>query len=267
MKKTIAIAGLGWLGKPLLQRLLMLGYKVKGSVTKPESATKFQQLGVDAYPVNITEEGVEGSPQGFLKNVSTLIVMIPPGLRRDSGSDYVLKMSHFLTEIKSAKVSHVIFISSTSVYGDEQAFVTEKDTPKPTTEAGRQLFQVEQLFFNTPDFKTTIVRFGGLVGGSRQPVKYLAGRKELSGGNDPVNLIHQDDCITIISSIIKQEVYGHIFNGVHPAHPKKELYYKAKASELQLEAPQYAITNEPAGKQVDSVNLSLKLDFKFEALP
>jgi nucleoside-diphosphate-sugar epimerase len=267
MSKTIAIAGLGWLGKPLFKRLIMLGYKVKGSVTKPESAAKLQQQGFDAYAVNITEEGVLGSSKGFLKNVATLIIMIPPGLRRNTGADYILKMSHFLAEIRSTKITHVIFISSTSVYGDEQAFVTDKDIPKPTTEAGRQLFQVEQLFFNTPDFKTTVVRFGGLVGGSRQPVKYLAGRKDLSGANDPVNLIHRDDCIRMLTEIIKQEAYGHIFNGVHPEHPKKEIYYTTKAKELSLEAPHFAKPAEEAGKQVDSERLSLILKFEFKVMP
>lgn len=267
MKKTIAIAGLGWLGKPLLQRLLTQGYRVKGSVTKPKAAAKLQQQGIDAYAVNITEDGVLGSPQGFLKNVETLIIMIPPGLRRNTGTDYVLKMSLFLTEIKKAKVSQVIFISSTSVYGDEQGDVTEKEIPKPTTEAGKQLFQVEQLYFNTPEIETTVIRFGGLVGGTRQPVKYLAGRKELNGGNDPVNLIHRDDCLRIITEIIKQNAYSHILNGVHPAHPKKELYYSAKAKELDLETPHFAKTEEPAGKQVDSDNLTIILGFEFSKLP
>ena len=267
MKKTIAIAGLGWLGKPLLQHLKMLGYSVKGSVTTSQSAAKLQQLDIDAYTVIISETGTQGAPQGFLKNADTLVIMIPPGLRRNTGADYVLKISHFLTEIRESKVPQVIFISSTSVYGDNQQLVTEKDIPKPTTEAGRQLFQVEQLFFNSPEFKTTIVRFGGLVGGSRQPVKYLSGRKDLSSANDPVNLIHRDDCISIITEIIKQEAYGHIINGVHPSHPTKEDYYKAKAEELQLEPPHFSSPVEEAGKQVDSENLSAILNYTFKVKP
>lgn len=141
MGKTIAIAGLGWLGKPLAQHLMILGYQVKGSVTSQKSAARLQQNGIDAYAVNITEEGVLGSPQGFLKNIDVLIVMIPPGLRRNSGSDYVQKMSHFLSEIKQAEIKKVLFISSTSVYGDQQGSVTERDIPQPSTEAGINFFK------------------------------------------------------------------------------------------------------------------------------
>lgn len=267
MTKTIAIAGLGWLGKPLLQKLITQGFRVKGSVTKPESAAKLQTLNIDAYAVNITEQGVLGSPQGFLKNVDILIIMIPPGIRRNSGADYELKMSLFLTEILKAEVSKVIFISSTSVYADEQGSVNEKDVPKPVTNAGKQLFNVEQRFFNAPEIETTIIRFGGLVGGTRQPVKYLAGRTELSGGNDPVNLIHRDDCISIITRIIKQDAFGYIFNGVHPSHPKKEAYYQAKAEELNLILPKFTKNLEPEGKKVDSENLTTILNFDFSVIP
>ena len=59
------------------------------------------------YAVTISEEGVHGNVQGFLEGVTDLIVMIPPGLRRNTGSDYVLKMTHFLAEIEKAKVSQL----------------------------------------------------------------------------------------------------------------------------------------------------------------
>lgn len=260
---TIGIAGLGWLGKPLASKLTTLGYQVKGTVTSAEKATTLQKKGFNAFHVEITETGVTGEPQGFLKNLDTLIVMIPPGLRRNTGADYVLKMTHFLAEIESAQVPNCIFISSTSVYGDEQGDVTETDLPEPENEAGRQLKQVEQLFFTaTP--KTSIVRFGGLLGGSRQPARYLAGRKNLSGGTAPVNLIHRTDCIGILISIIKQEAYGHIFNAVHPHHPAKEFYYTEKAKELGLETPHFAEPENEIFKKVDSVNLEAVLGFSFK---
>jgi len=264
MSKTIAIAGLGWLGMSLAQRLMTLGYRVKGSVTSVKKAAVLQAKGMDAYAVNITEEGVEGAVRGLLKDAEVLVIMIPPGLRRNSGSDYVLKMSHFLDEVQASQVAQVIFVSSTSVYGDAQGVVTERDVPSPEHDAGKQVFQTEQLFFNAPELQTSIVRFGGLFGGTRQPAKFLAGRKELSGGNAPVNLIHRDDCVGILSEIIMQQHYGHIFNAVHPSHPLKTDYYVKKAEALGLEPPQYTKNEEMRYKQVDSLNLKLMLDYSFK---
>ena len=264
-KETIAIAGLGWLGLPLATYLNMAGYTIKGSVTSLEKAKKLQDSGVDAYAVQLNETGVSGAPQALLKHADYLIIAIPPGLRRNSGINHVLKMTHFLAEVISANIKKVLVVSSTSVYDDTQGAVTDKDLPAPQSAAAKQLLAVEQLFYDAAQLETTIVRFGGLIGGSRQPVRYLAGRKDLQGGQAPVNLIERGDCIRIIAEIIRQDAFGHIFNAVHPQHPSKQTYYALKAKELGLEAPQYEIANEDAiFKKVDSIYLDLVLGFNFE---
>lgn len=264
MNKTIAIAGLGWLGQALAQRLNFLGYNVKGSVTTLDKASMLQNNGIEAYPLEISEQGIEGEVKALLKSADCLIIMIPPGLRRNTGADYVLKMNHFLKEIKQARVKKIILISSTSVYDDSQGNVTEKDNPQPETNAGKQLKEVENIFLNSNELQTSLVRFGGLIGGSRQPVKYLAGRKDLNDGNAPVNLIHRDDCINILVEILKQNAFNTTFNAVNPEHPKKEDYYIKKAKELGLEPPSFAENLEDeVYKQVNSENLKTVLNYSF----
>ena len=271
MNKKIAIAGLGWFGQPLAYRLSALGYEVKGSVTSIEKATLLHKTGFEAYPVEISESGIEGEIKALLKNVDCLMIMIPPGLRRNTGADYVLKMTHFLEEIKKVPpsgvrgLSKIILVSSTSVYDDSQGNVTEKDEPKPKTIAGKQLRQVEELFSNSEGLQTTIVRFGGLIGGSRNPVKYLAGRKDLADGNAPVNLIHRNDCINILVEILKQDAFGKTFNAVNPNHPTKAEYYSEKAKELGLEPPTFSENvSEEIFKKVDSENLERILNYSFK---
>ncbi|MDC7995108.1 SDR family oxidoreductase [Altibacter sp. HG106] len=264
MIQHVAISGLGWLGLPLARRLMDTGYRVRGSVTQPDKAASFQQKGYRAFVLHAMESGLAGSPSEFLEGIDCYVVMIPPGLRKHSGVNYVAKMKHLLTEVVRQEIPHVIFISSTSVYGSDQGTVTEKTTPQPDSEAGKQLLETEQLWFQAP-LKTTIVRFGGLIGGSRQPVRYLAGRTGLSNGNAPVNLIHRKDCLNILASIIQQEAFGHILNAVHPDHPSKEAYYVSKAKELGLTPPQYS---EPSStwmnKQVDSVLIPSELHYTFQ---
>jgi len=141
----------------------------------------------------------------------------------------------------------------------------ENDEPQPETIAGKQLRQVEELFIHSGGLQTTIVRFGGLIGGSRQPAKFLAARKGLADGNAPVNLIHREDCIDILIQIVKQDAFGYVFNAVNPHHPKKAAYYIDKAKELGLEPPTFAENDsEEMFKQVDSVNLKSVLDYTFK---
>lgn len=255
--------GLGWLGLTLAQQLRFWGYNVRGTVTTFEKSEALKQKGLDAYEVFVTEQGVLGNLKGFLEHLDIVVIMIPPGLRRHSGSDYVLKMSNLLDELESAGIHKCLFVSSTSVYGDDQGKVTESDAPRPDSEAGRQLLQVEQLFFMA-SFRTSIVRFGGLVGGSRQPVRFLAGRTELSGGKAPVNLIEREDCIGILMEIIQKDAFGHIFNAVHPSHPTKDVYYTEKALELGLPIPVFREEEETIFKEVHSQNVLQLLDYEFK---
>ena len=39
------------------------------------------------------------------------------------------------------------------------------------------------------------VRFAGLIGPARPPGRFLAGRTDLAGGERPVNLVQQIDCL------------------------------------------------------------------------
>lgn len=265
MSKYITIAGLGWLGQPFAQHLKFQGFEIKGSVTDLNKAQSISANGIEAYTLLLGEQGVSGQVDALLENTAVLAIMIPPGLRRDTGSNYALKMARFLEVIEQAGIQKVILVSSTSVYDDAQGVVTERIIPKPVLFAAKQLFEVEQLFFNAPQLKTTIVRFGGLFGGSRNPVRFLAGRTGLRNGNAPVNLIHRDDCIGILTAIIKQDAFGHIFNAVMPEHPLKGVYYTEQAQKLGLESPHYeeGVTEE-VYKQVDSDNLSTILGYTFK---
>ncbi|WGK65697.1 SDR family oxidoreductase [Croceiramulus getboli] len=262
---SIAIAGMGWLGLPLAQRMQALGYNVKGSVSTTTKAADLTARGFNAHAIMLTEQGVEGDVEQFLADVDTLYILIPPGLRRNSGANHALKMAYFLSAVEDTAVGQVVLVSSTSVYSDEQGQVTEKEFPRPDTQAGQQLLEVEQMFFNSPRLNTAVVRFGGLIGGSRNPVRFLAGREGLSNGQAPVNLIHREDALQILFTILQKKAFGRIFNAVHPDHPVKKDYYRQKAIELNLEPPSYTEdSEEDRFKQIDSVNLQLVLNYAFK---
>ncbi len=264
MSKRITIAGLGWLGLPLAHHLKTLGYKVKGSVTSKDKAHTISKTGIMTCALLFGEQGITGAIKTLLDDTEVLLIMIPPGLRRNTGADYALKMSHFVKAIAQTDITKIVLVSSISVYDDSQGLVTEREVPKPQLRAGKQLFEVEQLFFNAPELETTIIRFGGLFGGNRNPVKFLVGRTNLHNGKAPVNLIHRDDCIGILTEVVKQEVYGHIFNGVMPQHPTKEEYYQRQAERLGLPLPEYENAAEGIFKQVDSINLEEVLGYTFK---
>ena len=259
----ISIIGLGWLGEPLALHLKKSGYSVAGSTTTPDKLVHFKSLDIPSVLLKTTENGIEGNAASLLTNIDVLIIAIPPKLRGATKENYVAKISFLQKEVEQYKVPKVVFVSSTSVYGDVQGEVTEQTIPQPDTESGKQLWEIEQFLANK---NTTIVRFGGLIGGNRNPIKMLSGRKNIAKPNAVVNLISQKNCIAIISKIIKDNFYGKTLNAVNPNHPTRKVYYAAKAIEYRLEAPFFNEKDFSKGKQIDSVFTDFYKDILFEEL-
>ncbi|OIP50498.1 MAG: NAD(P)-dependent oxidoreductase [Flavobacteriaceae bacterium CG2_30_34_30] len=265
MAQNVSILGCGWLGFPLAISLIKKGYTVKGTTTSSEKLSSLSQAGILPFLISISEEKVQGNMTLFLQDSSILIINIPPKMRGNAAEKFSKKISLLIPYIEKSGVTKVIFVSSTSVYGSSLEVITEDTPPNPETETGKELVISENLLRNNSTFKTTIIRFGGLIGEDRHPITYLAGRTNLKDAQAPVNLIQQEDCISIIVEILKQDAFGTIFNAVNPNHPKKSDYYTQMAKKMGLQPPTFmkADSNE-IFKQVDSESLKSVLNYSFK---
>ena len=259
----ISILGCGWLGLPLAKALLSKGFSVKGSTTSDEKLAVLKNVGIEPFLIALSENITSGNLNGFLENSKILIIDVPPKLRGSGTENFVSKIKNVIPFIEKSSVKNVLFISSTSVYNDDDAFVTEETIAKPDTEGGKQLLETEQLLQSNIHFKTTVLRFGGLIGEDRHPIKFLAGRENLDNPDAPINLIHQEDCIGIILKIIANDSWNETFNAVAPSHPTRELYYTQKALELDLALPKFNHKNPSIGKTILSSKIETVLNYTF----
>lgn len=262
--KKISILGCGWLGLPLAKSLLEQGFLVKGSTTSLEKISILEKAGITSFQISLFEDKIEGTMDLFLENSEILIVDIPPKLRGDSKENFVGKIKSLIPFIENSTVKKVLFVSSTSVFSDDNSEVTEASIPNPDTESGKQLLKAEQLLQSNKNFETTIIRFGGLIGNDRHPIKFLAGRKNIENPDAPINLIHQDDCVGIIETIISLDLWNEIFNAVAPIHPTRKEYYTPKAMELNLPLPEFEEGKISAGKLISSDKIETVLNYKFK---
>lgn len=264
---TISILGCGWLGLPLAKSLIEKGFSVCGSTTSLDKISVLENAGITPFQISLFEDKIEGAIEAFLENSNILIIDIPPKLRSVSSDNFVGKIQNLIPFIEKSNIEKVIFVSSTSVYADDTSTalsVTEETIPKPDTESGKQLLQVEQLLQSNKSFQTTIIRFGGLIGEDRHPIRFLAGKKNIENPDAPINLIHQTDCIGIIEHIIKTNCWNEIFNVVTPFHPTRKEYYTQKAIELNLTLPEFDETKPSSGKLILSDKIENKLGYKFK---
>ena len=184
-----------------------------------------------------------------------LIVNFPPKRRPDIVEYHTAQVSSLIEELISHKIPKVLFVSSTSVYPDVNREVFENEELEPEKGSGQALKIVENMLLARKEFKTTIVRFGGLVGYDRLPGRFLAAKKDVANADAPVNIIHQDDCIEIISQIIEQDIWGEVFNACADEHPLRKDYYIKAAVKVGLEPPVFAENKDLSYKLINSDKL------------
>ena len=259
----ISILGCGWLGFPLAKALLVKGFSVNGSTTSTEKLAVLADAGITPFLIALSENKTTGNLTDFLEKSEILIIDVPPKLRGSVKENFVSKIRNIIPFIEKSSVENVLFISSTSVYNDGDEFVTEETIPKPETESGKQLLETEQLLQSNINFKTTVLRFGGLIGEDRHPIHFLTGRENVDNPDAPINLIHQEDCIGIILKIIAFNAWNQTFNAVTPYHPSREIYYTQKAMALNLALPKFNHENNFGEKIILSDTLENVLNYTF----
>lgn len=261
--KQIGILGLGWLGAPLARNLMSAGFQVKGTTTTSAKKELLSKQGLNAFQLKITPKGLTGEIESFFCNVDVLIVNIPPKVAKDDANSFIEAIQHLKAKLLSYEIQKVIYISTTSVFKDAMHFPTYTEASKPNANSPKaiQLIEAEHTFLNLPHTKSAIVRFGGLVGEKRHPVFYLAGKKNLANPEAPVNLIHLEDCISLIKAILLQDEFNQIFHGVNSTDLSKSDFYTTAAENRNLDIPIFEF--EPSfGKKISADFTESKLQIQ-----
>ncbi|MDR6782502.1 nucleoside-diphosphate-sugar epimerase [Pedobacter africanus] len=232
---TVSILGCGWYGMELAKALITVGYQVKGSVTSSEKLRHLSAQAIQPFLVNF-EKDAENYDALFFKT-DVLFICIPPKRAAGLQSDYPYKIRRILNAAKHCKIKHIVFISSTAVYGDTNAELNELNSPAPETDSGKAVLEAETLLQNQKDITITIIRFAGLVGPGRDPGRFFSGKTDIPNGQAPVNLIHLNDCIGFSLNLMARQAYGHTFNACCPHHPAKQEFYTAAAQSANLTTP------------------------------
>ncbi|WP_375447759.1 SDR family NAD(P)-dependent oxidoreductase [uncultured Fibrella sp.] len=238
----LSIIGLGWLGTPLAGRLQQAGIAVKGSTTTAEKAPLLRQKGIDTYLLRL-----DPAPEGNLSpllDADYLVINIPPKAGKQGDAFHPEQMRLLADQVRSSRIKHVLYVSSTSVYPELNREVVEADVITPDRSGASALVQAEQTWLSlAPERKVTIIRCAGLMGEQRIPGKYVAGRT-VDSGNVPVNYLHQTDAVGLLAAIIEQGLTG-TYNAVAPQHPTREAIYRKSCADFGYALPMFVTPNEP----------------------
>ena len=258
-ENSVSILGCGWLGFPLAQQLVQSAYRVNGSSTREEKLVQFSGGGIQPFLIRLDQRETLANFQEFADS-EILIIAVPPGSSPEKKEAY-LQFFQSLSDLLSAnqQVRQLIYISSTSVYGEPNSLVDEASVLEPIETNGKLLAEVEQVL-QTLHLPTCIIRAGGLIGPGRNPGRFFAGRQNIPNGQAPVNLIHQADVIQIILHAIAVRYQG-IINACAPSHPSRSEFYSLAAQQAGLASPSF-IQEKGQWKQVEPKYLQ-QVEFKF----
>ena len=238
----ISIIGLGWFGEALAEEL-KTQHEIFGTTRSEEKILTFSKQHIQAEKLTAVD-----LPSEELLSADVIILNIPP---------FAGQLEWF-KKWPWNKKAHLVFISSTSVYGTNTGEVDETTIPLPETENGKILLEEEEWVKSFPRY--TIIRFGGLIGANRHPGKFLSGRLNLSGGNLPVNLVHLQDCIGFTKLVIDKKLFGETYNLAHPEHPSRKDYYSNYCLKHNLPLPEFSDLIEN-GKIISSTKVMLHYQF------
>ncbi|TCK67694.1 nucleoside-diphosphate-sugar epimerase [Winogradskyella wandonensis] len=266
---SISVIGCGWLGLPLAKQLVSLNYLVKGSTTSRIKLSNLENIGISPFLIELNESNIKGNIEEFLKDSEVLIINIPPGIRKNPNKNHVAEIAQLMSYVEKSTVKYVLYVSSTSVYADAFPFptITEQTPPNGTLKSAKQLIEIEKSLKENTNFKTTILRFSGLFDANRHPGKILSGREDIQNPEAPVNLIHKDDCIGIIQSIIEKQFWDATLNASFPYHPTKKEYYTNYCQKHNLQLPKFQTGNTSKGKIIDGSLLAQLLKYEYQTSP
>lgn len=257
--KSISLLGCGWLGLPLAHTLVESGYEVWGSTTTAAKFSTLEAAGVHPVLLQLSPELSLPAVDPFFKN-DVLIISLPP--RRKTGSivNYLLQLKEIAERIGEVRFKGILLFSTTGVYSrDAMGSLREEDA-----DTLNELWQAEEIIRSSSPRQTTVIRFGGLIGPSRHPGRFLAGKKGLLNGDEPVNLIHQKDAVGITRAIIEKNIWGETFNAVAANHPSRKEFYTRAAASLGLELPEFLPDRPSPDRVINADKVRTKLSYSFE---
>ena len=259
---SVGIIGCGWLGKALAASLLEQGVSVLATSSEQGNVDKLNEQGIPAQqlllPSNTKQLG-----QHDIFTQKCLVIAITPKFKQGR-TDYAIKIAQLVEAAKErGVVQRIILLSSTAIYQGLDGLVDENTnldivesslvalgSVKPDlVEKAPILYTAEQAVLNFYR-QGSVLRLAGLVGPERHPGKFLLAKRTLKNSTAPVNLIHQQDAVGLILSLLTSASPQGVFNGVSDTHVTKALYYQTAAKSLGVELPTFS-----ADKVLDSTRI------------
>lgn len=256
MNNKLVICGYGWLGR-YLGEAMSATHSIIATTRSEEKAQQISNTHIQGLVFSLGNDTTALCDE--LSN-ATLVLNIPPGRRNTQLDDFTNSMLALIDNAVAANVARIIFISTTSVYGDARNDeLNEHASTQPETASAKAHVAIEQHLLDlkmNAKVDVKIVRLAGLTGPDRHPVNSLSGRS-LNAGNKRINLVHIHDVVAALKTLILADSSKvdstDLYHLCSLRHPKRGEYYTQAANKKGIPAPTFSESDlPPTGKVIDA---------------
>lgn len=189
-----------------------------------------------------------------------VVITLVPNERSDAGyrQAYVENLNAIILALEALPTppKHIFFVSSTSVYGqDNEEVVDENSETKPTHFSGQRVLQGEKRLAES-SIPATVIRFSGIYGPNRLRVIGQVKNGDWSVNDDEEsgysNRIHADDCAGVLAHFIRKKIENTSIASCYLASDCEPVRLNTVkrwiAGQLQL-SPPMAVSNSDKNKE------------------
>lgn len=204
-KPSLLVVGCGDIGGAVADHFAASGWDVTGVRRQQSVRADVRMISADITDLSALDALAELAPDFVL-------FVLTPGAFTDERyrAVYVDGAKNCLARLNTANLRRVFWVSSTSVYHqDDGSVVDENSAAQPTGFSGKRLLEAEQVI-RASGFPHTIVRLGGIYGPGRERLL-----RQLRGGTRTPQLplrhsnrIHRDDAVGILQFLIQRAAVG-----------------------------------------------------------
>ncbi|KAH6806480.1 Rossmann-fold superfamily protein [Perilla frutescens var. frutescens] len=225
------ILGMGFVGKFFAAELNNKGWVVSGSCTSVGKKKKLEELGYQAHVFDANDPRNEVLE--VLKNYTHLVISIPP--LKGLGDPILCHKGLLESVLKDGRLRWLVYLSSTSVYGDSGGAWVDEDYPvKPESELAIARLAAEEEwlgFGQNIGIAAQVFRLGGIYGPGRSAVDTILKQGPMSKGQKArllkayTSRVHVADICQALHASILNPSAGKTYNIVDddPA-PREEVF-------------------------------------------
>lgn len=198
------IVGQGFIGKAVAQRLNELGHDVTGLARTPKQYDK---------PIQFWQRDARTLTQNELSSFSHVAIIITPNRELDDRvqayRESYLAVCEHIAELNLPNIYRILFVSSTSVYGESGGEWIDIDTMAcPITDTADVLLQAEQVLQRAFGERCVVIRPSGIYHGGSIRMKLMAQTTHINGVpiSHYTNRIHRDDLVNVICQVLNLSV-------------------------------------------------------------